>query len=102
MTQTIKHRIILALLICSIFGVTKTIACDCPSLTTEQAVDKSKAVFSGEVVSFEYRKGIPNSSMDELAKETGNVIEYETLVIKVRITQWWKGEPPTEVYLLTS
>ena len=102
MIQTIKHRIILAFLICSIFGATKTLACDCPSLTTEQAVDKSKAVFSGEVVGFEYRKGIPNWSMDERAKETGMVIEYETLVIKVRVNQWWKGKPPTEVYLLTS
>ncbi len=101
MTQTIKHRIILALLICSIFGAAKTLACDCPSVTTEQAIDKSKAVFSGEVVAFEYRKGIPNWSMDERAKETGKVIEYETLVVKVRVNQWWKGEPPTEVYLLT-
>ena len=40
--------------------------------------------------------------MDERAKETGKVIEYETLVVKVRINQWWKGEPLTEVYLLTS
>jgi hypothetical protein len=56
--------------------VTKTLACDCPSLTAEQAIEKSKAVFSGEVVGFEYRKGIPNWSMDERAKETGKVIEY--------------------------
>ena len=102
MTQTIKHRIILALFICSIFGATKTLACDCPLLSTEQAVDKSKAVYSGEGVGFEYRKGIPNWSMDEQAKEIGKVIEYETLVIRVRVNQWWKGEPPTEVYLLTS
>lgn len=102
MTQTIKHRIILTLLIFSIFGATKTFACDCSSLTTEQAIDKSKAIFSGEVIGFEYRKGIANWSMDRRAKETGMVIEYETLVIKVRVNQWWKGEPPTEVYLLTN
>lgn len=102
MTQTIKHRIILAFLFCLVFGATKTLACFCPSLTTEQAVDKSKAVFSGEVVGFEYRKGISNWSMDERAKQTGMVIEYETLVVKVRVNQWWKGEPPSEVYLLTN
>ncbi len=102
MVQTIKHKIIFTLLVWLLIGATKTFACDCPLLTTEKAVEKSKAVFSGEVVGFEYRKGIPNWSMDEQAKETGKVIEYETLVVKVRVNQWWKGEPPTEVYLLTS
>ncbi len=102
MTQTIKHKIIFTLLVCSLIGATKTLACDCPLLRTEQAVEQSKAVYSGEVVGFEYRKDLPNRFMDEQAKETGKVIDYETLVVKVRVSQWWKGEPPTEVYLLTS
>ena len=80
----------------------KTFACDCPLLTTEQAVEQSKAVFSGEVVDFEYRKDIPNQFMDEQAKETGKTIDYETLVVKVRVNQWWKGKPPSEIYILTS
>jgi hypothetical protein len=101
MTQTIKHRIILALIVCSILSGAKTLACDCALPTTEYAVEKSKAVFSGEVVGFEYRKDIPNQFMDEKVKESGKVIEYETLVVKVRVNQWWKGKPPTEVYLLT-
>lgn len=93
---------ILSLLICSLFGAAKTFACDCPLLTTEQAIEKSNVVFSGEVVGFEYRKGIPNWYMDEQVKETGKAIDYETLVVKVQVNQWWKGEPPTEIYLLTS
>jgi hypothetical protein len=102
MIQAIKHRIILTLIFFTLFGTTKTFACDCPLLTTEQAVEKSKAVFSGKVVGFEYRKGIPNEYIDEQAKETGKTIDYETLFIKVRVNQWWKGEPPTEIYLLTT
>ncbi len=88
MTQIIKHKIILLLLACLLFGATKTLACDCPLLTTEQAVEQSKAVFSGEVIDFEYRKDIPNWFMDEQAKETGKRINYETLVVKVRVNRW--------------
>jgi hypothetical protein len=51
-----------------LFGAMKTFACDCAMLTTEQAIDQSKAVFSGEVLGFEYRKGIPNQFMDEQEK----------------------------------
>lgn len=97
-----KHKIILALLVCSLFGAPKTFACDCARISTEQAVEQSKAVFSGEVVGFEYRKGIPNQFVDEQARITGTKIEYETLVVKVRVNRWWKGEPPAEIYLLTS
>jgi hypothetical protein len=102
MTQTIKNKVILTILVFSLIGAAKTLACDCPLLTTEKAFEQSKAVFSGEVVGYEYRKGIPNWFMDEQAKETGKTIDYETLVVKVRVNQWWKGEPPTEVYILTS
>lgn len=101
MTQIIKHKIILTILVFSLIGATKVLACDCPGQTTKQAIEKSKAVFSGEVLDFEYRKGIPNWSMDEQAKRTGKAISYETLVVKVRVKQWWKGEVPTEIYLLT-
>ena len=90
------------LFVCSLFGATKILACDCPGMTTEQSIEKSKAVFSGEVIGFEYHKGIPNWSMDESAKRTGKVIDYETLVVKVRVRQWWKGETPMEIYLLTN
>jgi len=62
MALSIKHKIIFTLLVCSLFSATKTLACDCPLLTSEQAVEQSKAVFSGEVIGFEYRKGIPIKS----------------------------------------
>jgi hypothetical protein len=102
MSQMTIHKIILALLTCALFGASKTLACDCPLLMTEQAVEKSKAVFSGEVIGFEYRKGIPDRFVDEQAKEAVRSNVYEMLVVKVRVDQWWKGEPPAEVFLLTS
>ncbi|MCA1623136.1 MAG: hypothetical protein LC768_16530 [Acidobacteria bacterium] len=101
MIQLTKHKLILTFVVCLFCGATKTLACDCPLLTTEQAIKQSKAVFSGEVIGFEYRKDIPNWSMDEQAKRTGKAIDYETLVVKVHVKQWWKGEVPTEIYLLT-
>jgi hypothetical protein len=101
MIQSIKHKLILTLVICLFWSATEILACDCPLLTTEQAVKQSNAVFSGEVVGFEYRKGIPNWFMDEQAKQTGKAIDYETLVVKILVKQWWKGDAPTEIYLLT-
>jgi hypothetical protein len=79
----------------------KTLACDCVKPTIKEAFEESEAVFSGEVVGFEYRKGMPHWAMDEQTKVTGKAVDYETLVVKVRVNRWWKNEPPTEVYLLT-
>lgn len=96
-----RIKIVSILVSCLLLSSTETLACDCPLLTTEQAFEQSKSVFAGKIVDFEYRKGIPNSSMDERAKETGKTIDYETLIVKVRVDQWWKGKPPIDVYLLT-
>ena len=59
-------------------------------------------IFSGKVTGFEYRKGIPNWFMDMEAKQSGKQIDYETLVVKIQVEQWWKGEAPSEIVLLTS
>ena len=88
MVKKIQYKIVFALLFCSLFGAKNILGCDCALLTTQQAVEQSKAIFSGEVVGFEYRKGIPNLFMDEPAQETGKTIEYETLVVKVRVNRW--------------
>lgn len=101
MTHLLKYKIIGSFVIFLLCSGKSVIACECPVIPVEDAIKESSVVFSGKVVGFEYRKGIPNWSMDERAKETGKVIEYETLVVKVRVNQWWKREPPTEVYLLT-
>ena len=101
MAYLIKHKIVLAIVIC-LLGSVKTIsACDCRIVTTEDAIKQSSVVFSGKVVGFEYRKGIPNWSLDRQAKETGKQIDYETRVVKVQVEQWWKGDVPTEIFLAT-
>ncbi len=101
MTLLIKLKIIVAFVICLLCSAASVIACDCLRVSTEEAVKKSSVVFSGKVVGFEYRKGIPNWHMDLRAKENGEQIDYETLVVKVQVKQWWKGEAPTEIFLLT-
>ncbi|HEV2707683.1 MAG TPA: hypothetical protein VGV59_17325 [Pyrinomonadaceae bacterium] len=77
-------------------------ACDCALISTEDAVNKSGMVFSGKVVGFEYRKGIPNEFMTTQGKEDASQTDYETLVVKIQVEQWWKGDVPAEVVLLTS
>ncbi len=101
MAYLTKHKITLALIIC-LLGSFKTIsACDCRSISTEDAIKQSGIVFSGKVIGFEYRKGIPDLFMDRQAKETGKQIDYETRVVKVEVEQWWKGNVPTEIFLVT-
>jgi hypothetical protein len=102
MLKSIKHKLIGALVI-SILCCVKTVsACDCPLISTEEAVNKSSMVFSGTVTGFEYRKGIPDWFMDMEAKASGKQIDYETLVVKIQVERWWKGEVPAEIVLLTS
>ena len=52
-------------------------------------------VFAGKVVGFEYRKGVPNEFMQSKG------IDYETKVVKFQVGQWWKGETPREIFLVT-
>jgi hypothetical protein len=39
--------------------------------------------------------------MESRRKDSGEKIEYETLVVKFRVERWWKGEATTEVVLAT-
>lgn len=101
MMNLLKYKIIGAFVICLFCSMTSVYACRCITTSVEDNVKNASIIFSGKVVGFEYRKGIPNRYMDEQAKATGKFIDYETLVIKVRIEQSWKGNVPTEIFLLT-
>jgi len=103
MTHLIKYKIIVFVAIWLFCNAASIFACGCLGITTEKAIKKSSAVFSGKVVGFEYRKGIPNEFMDEQSKETRKkLVDYETLVVKIQVEQWWKGDVPMEIFLLTA
>jgi hypothetical protein len=97
-----KRKIIIAFVICLFLSGTKVFACECSILSTESAVEKSTLVFSGKVVSFEYRKGIANPFMELIEKQTGKRVDYETMVVKFQVERWWKGEAPSEIFLVTT
>lgn len=102
MTRLIKYKIIAFVAIWLFCSAASVFACGCVSVSsTEESIKQSSVVFSGKVVGFEYRKGIPNWLMDMDAKRTGKPIEYETLVVKVQVEKWWKGDVPTEIFLIT-
>jgi hypothetical protein len=103
-----KQKIVISFVICLLLSATKVLACNCVFSSDESvsdavryATDKSTMVFAGKVVGFEYRKGIPNQHMESRRKDSGEKIEYETLVVKFRVERWWKGEATTEVVLAT-
>ena len=103
-----KQKLVISFFICLLLSATKVFACGCVSMPNESvsdavkyATEQSTMIFAGKVVGFEYRKGIPNQYMESRKKDSGNNIEYETLVVKFQVERWWKGEATTEVFLAT-
>lgn len=103
-----KRKIATSFVICLLLSATKVLACSCVSMPDENVSDavkysakQSTMVFAGKVVGFEYRKGIPNQYIESREKDSGKHIDYETLVVKFQVEQWWKGETPSEIFLVT-
>ncbi len=97
-----KQKIVVSFVICLLLSAAKVYACGCvgtPNVTLEDVVEhsvkKSKMVFAGKVAGFEYRKGIPNEYLQS------RQIDYETKVVRFQVRQWWKGEAPEEIFLVT-
>jgi hypothetical protein len=97
-----KQKTVVSVVICLLLSATKVFACGCPGSPSETLEDvvkyrvkNSRMVFAGKVVGFEFRKGIPNEFMQS------KHIDYETKVVKFRVEQWWKGETPKEIFLVT-
>jgi hypothetical protein len=97
-----KRKIIITFSICLFLSATEVFACECPILSTDDAFENSTLVFTGKVVGFEYRKGIPNQFIEWAEKHSGKPIEYETMVVKFKVERYWKGEAPQEIFLVTS
>jgi hypothetical protein len=98
----IKQILITIFVICLSLNAAEVSACMCANLSPKEAIENSTTVFSGKVVGFEYRKGIPNENMDLLAREKGEKVEYETMVVKIQVERWWKGNVSSEVFLITN
>jgi len=64
-------------------------------------LNRSTAVFSGKVVRFEWRKGIPNESRLDQNRRFGAELEWETKVVILRVDKWWKPSLPDEVAMVT-
>jgi hypothetical protein len=103
-----KQKIVISFVICLIVSATKVFACGCASSPDESvsdavkyATEQSTIVFAGKVVGFEYRKGIPNEFMESQKDDSGNRIDYETKIVKFQVERWWKGEPVSEIFLVT-
>ena len=58
------------------------------------SVNQSTAVFTGEVVSEEYL-GVNTDS-------SGHPTTAKALVVKLKVTRWWKGDVSEEIHLYTS
>ncbi len=108
-TELIKQKIVISFVICLLLSATKVFACGCGSSgavrsfsdEVKNEVKQSTMVFAGKVVGFEYRKGIPNQHMESRIKDSGKHIDWETLVVKIQVERWWKGEAALEIFLVT-
>ncbi|MDQ3634295.1 MAG: hypothetical protein M3405_07260 [Acidobacteriota bacterium] len=98
----LSKKIAILFFICLFVSATEVFACVCPispDVTLEDlvkySVKNSSAVFTGKVIGFEYRKGIPNEFMES------KKVEYKTKIVKFQVEQWWKGELTQEIFLVT-
>ena len=82
------YRIILVSLLFSVGS-----ACP-PPVSVTMSIKNSTAVFSGEVISEEYR--------DVKEDSLGEPKEAKALFIKLKVKRWWKGNSAEEVELFTS
>lgn len=95
------RNILLSLFFPLLFCANEVLACYCGVLPINAAVEKSTYVFSGKVIGFEYRKGIPSHFVESQATLSGERFEYETKVVKLQVLQWWKGNALAVLYIVT-
>jgi hypothetical protein len=66
----------------------------------DAAYREASAIFEGRFVRAEYRKGIKNQ-FREMHLDGDKDIDYEVLVYKFEVTNWWKGGTSREVILIS-
>ncbi|MGE3468535.1 MAG: hypothetical protein AB7J13_16555, partial [Pyrinomonadaceae bacterium] len=73
-----------------------------PEAEIRSAVDGSTEVILGKVIGFEYRKGVHQPFLD-LLESLGveRPEQYETLVVKLKVLQRWKGTKESEILIVT-
>jgi hypothetical protein len=78
-------------------------ACLCDTLATvERAFIESSAVFTGRYIGAEYRKGIKDELVEIAIANDPKKSEYEVLVYKFEVREWWKGGSKSEAFLVTN
>ena len=75
-------------------------ACLCDASTFPEEFNHAAAVFSGKFIGAEYRKGIVNELL-EIALDGKEKKDYEILVLKFEVEEFWKGNIKREVILVT-
>jgi hypothetical protein len=76
-------------------------ACLCDTSTFSEAYKEAPAVFRGKFIGEEYRKGIVNESIEMTFPMGEQRREYEILVYKFQVDEWWKGGLQKEIILVT-
>jgi hypothetical protein len=67
----------------------------------QKSFKEASAIFTGNFLRSEYRKGIKSEFEEMNASYTGKKLDYEVLVNIFESDQWWKGAGTREVVLIT-
>jgi hypothetical protein len=77
-------------------------ACVCDTLDTpKKAFGESVAVFTGKYIGAEYRSGIKNEMVEMQFEYDGKRQDYQVLVQRFEVTDWFKGGTDAETVLVT-
>src|SRR5687767_1763508 len=84
-----------------LFCTSSGYACLCDGTpTVAEDFKQATVVFSGVYLGAEFRKGIKNQ-LREMERAEGRNFEYEVMVQRFRVETFWKGNPASEVVLVT-
>ena len=75
--------------------------CLCGGTTVQKSFKEATAIFTGNFIRSEYRKGIKSEFEEMNASYTGKKLDYEVLVYIFETDQWWKGAGTKEIVLIT-
>lgn len=97
-----KCSLIFLIAACCFINGPSAFGCVCDGIpTVAEELAGATAIFSGKFIAAEYRKGIVSELRSLGEHSTGEKVDYEVLVLKFQVARWWKGDPVSEVILIT-
>lgn len=96
-----RHLKLFLLPLVVLFAASSAFGCLCSGTTVQKSFKEATAIFTGNFIRSEYRKGIKSEFEAQDMEWKGKKVDYEVLVYIFETDQWWKGAGTKEIVLIT-